>query len=148
MPVPEDRSDRHWRWAGPVIVFAAAIVALVSARPYAGGWNDGSRFASIEMLGERGTFAIDDSIFVKPPPTESGRPLPYAPEPLLLNLLGTQDKLFIDGKFYSDKPPVVSVLMAGVYRVWLAAGGPTAAERPDLFCWWVTLLTSGLGYVV
>lgn len=148
MSAPEGRSETHWLWAGRAIVFAAAIVALISARPYAGGWNDGSRFASIEMLGERGTFVIDDSIFVKPPPIESGKPLPYAPEPLLLNLLGTQDKLYIDGQFYSDKPPVLSVLMAGVYRVWLAAGGPTAAERPDLFCWLFTILTSGLGYVV
>jgi len=148
MPAPAGQSDRRWLWAGRAIVLAAAIVALVGARPYAGGWYDGSRLASIEMLGERGTFAIDDSIFVKPLRVESGRPLPYEPGPYPLNLTGTQDKLLIDGHFYSDKPPVLGVLMAGVYRVWLAVGGPTAAERPDLFCWLFTVLTSGLGYVI
>src|SRR5262245_205439 len=114
MPAPEDPSARRWLWAGRAIVLASAVVAIVSARPYAGGWNDGSRLASIESLGERGSFAIDDSIFVKPPPVESGRLMPYAPEPLLLAMFGTQDKLFIEGKFYSDKPPVMSALMAGL----------------------------------
>jgi hypothetical protein len=148
MPAPEDRSEKRWLWAGRAVVLAAAVVALASARPFAGGWYDGSRLALIEVLGERGTFAIDDSFFVKPPPVEAGRPMPYASEPLLLNLLGTQDKLLIDGRFYSDKPPVLGVLMAQLYRVWLAAGGPTAAERPDLFCRLFTVLTSGVGFVV
>ncbi len=148
MPAPDGRSETRWLWAGRAVVLASAILALASARPYAGAWYDGSRLASIEMLGERGAFAIDDSFFVRPPPVEAGRPMPYASDPQLLNLLGTQDKLLIDGKFYSDKPPVLGVLMAGVYRVWLAAGGPTAEERPDLFCRLFTILTSGLGYAV
>ena len=47
-----------------VVIVAAAAVALVSARPYAGGWNDGSRLAMVESVIDRHTLAIDDSIFV------------------------------------------------------------------------------------
>ncbi len=47
-----------------LVVVAAAAVAAVSARPYAGAWNDGSRLATVEALVDHGTFAIDRSIFV------------------------------------------------------------------------------------
>jgi hypothetical protein len=137
-------SEQLWRWAGRLVILAAAIVAVVGAQPFAGGWNDGSRLAAVEALGERGTFVIDDSVFVRVPPDG---PLPYpANRPDLLTL-GTRDKLFIDGHFYSDKSPVPSVLMAGLYRVWLALGGPRAAERPDWFAWFLTVATSGVAYV-
>jgi hypothetical protein len=73
---------------------------------------------------------------------------PYDPgDPLLLRD-GTRDKLLIGGHYYSDKPPVVSVLMAGVYRVWQACGGPRFADRPDVVCWFLTFTTSGLAYVL
>ncbi len=140
--------DARWRWAGRGVVLAAAVVAAVGARPFAGGWNDGSRLAAAESLGERGTFAIDDSAFVRVPPAEPGRPTPYPPGRPDLLLLGTQDKLLVGGHFYSDKSPVPNVLLAGLYRAWLALGGPTAAERPDLVCWFLTVATSGLAYVV
>jgi hypothetical protein len=38
--------------------------------------------------------------------------------------------------------------MAGLYRVWLALGGPRAAERPDWFAWFLTVATSGVAYVL
>src|SRR5690348_7365711 len=126
--------ERRWRKAGRGVVLAAAVVAVVSPDPYAGGWNDGSRLAAVESLAERGTFVIDDSIFVRVPAAE-GRPRPYPPDRPDLLEHGTLDKLRIGDHYYSDKSPVPSVLMAGVYRVWLALGGPTAAERPDLYCW-------------
>ncbi|OWK40259.1 hypothetical protein FRUB_05178 [Fimbriiglobus ruber] len=130
------------------MVVVAVVLAVVGAGDHAGAWNDGSRLAAVESLVDRGTFAIDDSIYVRVPPTVDGMPRPYADTPPALNITGTLDKLLIDGRFYSDKTPVLSVLMAGLYRVWLAAGGPHAAERPDLFCWFLTLATSGLAYVL
>ncbi len=139
--------ERRWRWVGCGVVVAAALVALFTAQSIAGGWNDGSRLASIESFGGRGTFAIDDSPFANPSPAESDR-LPFYPAaPTSLRETGTYDKLLIDGRFYSDKLPVMSALIGGLYRGWLIAGGPTATERPDLFCYLVTVLTSGVGYV-
>ncbi len=133
------------------VLAAATVVAAVSARGYAGGWNDGSRLATVECLIDHNTLAIDDSVFVRPPPppARSGPKalLPYpASEPHLL-LYGTRDKLLIGGHYYSDKSPVPALLMAGLYAPWKAATGWTARERPDRFCWWMTFASAGLAYV-
>lgn len=129
-----------------LIVAAALVLAVVGVRPYAGSWNDGSRLAAVESLVERGSLSIDNSVFVRPgdhPEQHS----PYPPGQLRLN--GTQDKLFIDGHYYSDKPPVVSYLMARAYAPGRAWGLlPSPAERPDLFAWLLTLFTSVLAYAV
>jgi hypothetical protein len=140
-------SPRDSRLAGLAVVVTAAAVAAVSACPYAGSWNDGSRLAAVEALVDQHTLAIDHSIFVTPPQrSDLAKPTPYPPdEPLLRN--GTLDKLFINGHYYSDKPAVISLLMAGVYQVWQWCGGATAFKRPDLFCLLMTLTTSGLAYV-
>ena len=122
------------------VLIWAAVVAVVSARPYAGSWNDGSRLATVESLVDRGTWAIDDSIFVRPNGPYGTGASPAAEQ-------GTLDKLLIDGRFYSDKSPVPAVLMAGEYAVLKAATGWTAASRPDRFCLAMCLLTSGLAYV-
>src|SRR5262249_47037802 len=61
---------------------------------------------------------------------------------------GTGDKLLIDGHYYSDKSPVPALWMAGVYQVWQWWTGATARQRPDSFCYWLTLTSSGLAYVV
>src|SRR5690349_20027514 len=107
------------------LVLLAAILAAVTARPYAGAWNDGSRLATVESLVDRHTFAIDDSIYLTP--SAAARP-PYDPSSALVARYGTLDKLRIDGRWYSDKSPVPAVLMAGPYEVWRWAGGPAAAE--------------------
>lgn len=145
--MPPPAPERRWLWVGRGVVVAAAVLALFTARPYAGGWNDGSRLAAVESLGGRGTLAIDDSPFAMPSATVPGR-MPYYAEKSVLREHGTLDKLFIGGRFYSDKTPVMSALLGGLYGGWLVAGGPPATDRPDLFCYLVTVLTSGAGYVV
>jgi hypothetical protein len=126
-------------WA---VVSIAAVVAVVSARPYAGGWNDGSRLATVECLVDHRTWVIDDSIFVRPS-AQAG--VYRADDPMVV--YGTLDKLFIGGHFYSDKSPVPAVFMAGEYAVLKKLTGWTAATRSGRFCWWMCLLTSGLAYV-
>jgi hypothetical protein len=122
------------------VLIVAAVVAVVSARPYAGSWNDGSRLATVESLVDRGTWAIDDSIFVRPNGPYSAGDSPAVEQ-------GTLDKLLINGRFYSDKSPVPAVLMAGEYAVLKAITGWTAASRPARFCLAMCLLTSGLAYI-
>src|SRR3954447_2581810 len=75
------------------LVFGLALVlGAVGARPYAGSWNDGSRLAAVQSLGDHGTFAIDRSLFVQPPRDLSpDAPRPYATEDEFLMERGTLD---------------------------------------------------------
>jgi hypothetical protein len=137
------------RRVGRWLLVGAAAVALCSGVPFAGSPNDGSRLATVEALVDHHTFAIDDSIFVKPPPATSPREqLPYHPEWDPLPEIGTVDKLRIDGRYYSDKPPVAALLMAGLYQVLQWTTGLRARDRADLFCYAMTVGSSGLAYVL
>src|SRR5262245_26151968 len=127
----------------------AGLLAVASARDHAGCWHDGRRLATVECLVDYHTLAIDRSIFVQVPERQSpGDRLPYPDDETELLRLGTGDKLFIDGHYYSDKSPVPALLMAGVYQVWQWCTGWTARQRPDVFCHALTLASSGLAYVV
>jgi hypothetical protein len=140
-------SGHDYPWVAVAVAAAAIVLAAVTARPYAGAWNDGSRLATVEALVDRHTLAIDESAFVRVPrPREN--PSPYQADDLLLQRYGTLDKLFIAGHYYSDKSPVPALLLAGVYEAWQAATGLTVRQRPDLFCLVMTLASSGLAYVV
>lgn len=140
------RADPHVASACLLIVTLA--VGAISALPYAGGWNDGSRLAAVEAIADHGTLAIDDSIFVRVPVTPTHGIPPYPADRTDLLSGGTKDKLCIAGRFYSDKPYLVSVVLAGVYRSLQCVGFPRAEHRPDLFCWSMTVLTSGVAYAV
>lgn len=124
-----DHPAAAWIVAGFALALAAA-----GARDSPGGYNDASRLATAESLIERRTLAIDDSVFVQPPP---GSPI-----------IGTRDRVLVGGRFYSDKPMIPAVLVAGTYRVFMIAGLPRPGERPDVFTRVTTILTSGLGYAV
>ena len=128
------------------VLVVAAAVALASALPYAGCWNDGSRLATVEALVDQHTLAIDHSIFVEVP--QPPRPAPYPPDEPDLLASGTRDKLFIDGHYYSDKSPVPALLLAALYQVLQWATGLTARAHPGVFCYLMTVASSGLAYVV
>ena len=132
------------RLAWVVVLVGSLIIAVLSARPYAGSWNDGSRLASVEALVDHGTLAVDQTIFVQ----SHLQPSPYPLDDELLQRFGTKDKLFINGHYYSDKSPIPSFGMAGVYQTWRWLGGPSASERPDLFCLLMTFTFSGIAYVI
>jgi hypothetical protein len=132
------------------VLVAAAVFAVVAARPYAGsrdsgGWNDGSRLATVESLVDRHTFAVDDSIYIDP--SRAAWP-PYGPDNELAAKYGTFDKLLIDGRYYSDKSPVPALPMAAAYQLWRSVGGPSAADRPDLFALLLTWLFAAIPYVL
>ena len=140
-------TDRTAGRTEAAILICAAILAILGARPFAGGWNDGSRLAAVESLAERGTLRIGESTFIDVPTPADGVLPVYDPgEPGLVQF-GTRDKMLIDGHFYSDKSPVPTVLLAGVYRTWLALGGPPIADRPDLTITLLTVLSGGLPFV-
>jgi hypothetical protein len=134
------------RWLGWLVALVAAALAGFSARPYAGSWNDGSRLATVECLVDEHTLAIDHSVFVDVP--RPPLPVPYPPREVALREHGTGDKLFIHGRYYSDKSPVPAVLIAGVYQAWEWLTGRTARTDPEEFCRVMTLASSGLSYVL
>lgn len=131
-----------------ILLISCAVVAAVSARPYAGSWNDASRLATAESLVDRSTLQIDSSIFVVPPESDGQQPLPYRAHRSDLLTNGTQDKLFIQWHFYSDKTPLPSVYLAVVYQCWTWLGGSPFAERPDWCCRVLTWSSSGLAFVL
>ncbi|MGB8352762.1 MAG: hypothetical protein WCD79_02655 [Chthoniobacteraceae bacterium] len=131
------------------LLLLAIFVAILSPLPYAGSWNDGSRLASVESLVDYHSWSIDRSIFVRTPGVDISRansPYPLNDANLVQN--GTRDKLFIHGHYYSDKSPVPSLFMAGIYKIFQVFTGLTAANNPELFCYLLTLVFSGGAYVV
>ena len=129
------------------MALGAVAIAVSSALPYAESWNDGSRLATVESLVDHRTWAIDDSIFVKVP-LQAGVAAPYPrSEPGLMHN-GTQDKMWIAGHFYSDKSPVPALFMAAVYKIVQRTTGLVARDRPDWFCYVMTLLFSGTAYAI
>lgn len=120
-----------------VIAFVAAGIAWIGATDRPGGWNDGSRLATVESLVDHGTWAIDDSTFCTSTPYDPGA----VPN-------GTLDKLFIRGHYYSDKSPVPALLMAGPYWIWRSINGAAVADNPRSVCFFLTLMSSGIAYVL
>jgi len=81
-----------------LIVVASLLIASTWTIPSIND-NVASRLATAESIVERHTVQIDDSRFV-----------------------GTIDKVRIDGHFYSEKPPLLSFILAGGYAVLHALG--------------------------
>lgn len=127
-----------------LITLAALAIAVVGARPYAGSWNDGSHLAAAESLVDRGTFVIDRSIFIEVPAGRS----PYEPSDKGLAQRGSLDRVYVRGHFYSDKPPVVSLLLGALYSTLQQGFGLRAADDPQRFVSWMTIGSSGLAYVI
>jgi hypothetical protein len=78
-------------------VWVALFFFLVWAfftHSHVGSFNDRSRMAAVESLVHRGTWIIDESPFAR-----------------------TVDRIYVDGHFYSDKPPVLTFIASGVYAV-------------------------------
>ncbi len=130
-----------------LVLMVSLTVALVSARPYAGGWNDGGRLALVESLVDFRTLSIDRSIFVDPARAKEAEAKPYPPQKRDLMEGGTLDKVLIKGRFYSDKPMVPALFMAACYQLLEWITGLQARSRPDLFVYAMTLISSGLAYV-
>jgi len=77
-----------------VFVFFVLLWALLT-HTHIDSWNEYSRLAAVESLVERGTWTIDDTALGKL----------------------TGDKVFLNGHFYSDKPPLMTFVASGVYAV-------------------------------
>jgi len=95
----------------------------VLTKTHVTSWNDGSRIAMVDALTANHTLAIDGS--------------PFAAH------LG--DKILFRGVHYSDKPPLLALLAAGVAIV-VAPLGITLRNTPATAIYLVTLFTVGLWF--
>jgi hypothetical protein len=77
-----------------VAVFFLLLWALFT-HSHVNSWNDASRLATVEALVHQGTWAIERTAFFP----------------------RTADYILWNGHFYSDKPPVLPFLTAGLYAV-------------------------------
>ena len=131
-PSPEagakgENQRRRDRILETMVVLAAVVIAVLSARPFADGANDSSRLATVECLVDYHTLAIDRSTW----------------------FAQTCDKIRPgDGHFYSHQPPVPALMLAVPYLALHDGFGFRAADHPEIFCYLLTILFSGLAYVV
>src|SRR3972149_8663552 len=79
---------------GLVLVVACLLVWAALTKVHTHSWQEESRMATVQALVEQGTFVIDHTEFNR-----------------------TGDKVFVDGHFYSDKTPILSVAAAGVHFI-------------------------------
>ena len=113
------RSPPHLR-----LLLLLVLIALGATHCAPVTWNDASRMATVQSVVESGSFVIEQTEFAD-----------------------TGDKVFINGHFYSDKPPMPSVLGAVVYYPLYHLGlGFHGHVRLDYFL--VTLLTVSLFWIL
>jgi hypothetical protein len=104
----------------PAVLTLAALVPLVHARVFEAG-NDASRFATIEALVDQGTGAIDGSRYH-----------------------WTVDRVAFGGHDYSNKPPLLAVIGAGVYWLLERGAGLNFATDEPAVVWSLTFLLAAL----
>lgn len=107
-----------------ILMFILILIIAIFTKFYVSSWNDASRMATIESLVEEKTFVIDNSTF---------------------NWTG--DKVFINSHFYSDKPPMLSLIGAGVYLP-LHSLGIELADGKNFAYYIITILTMGVGWLL
>ena len=106
------------------LLILLVLIALGATHCAPTTWNDESRMATVQSLVESGSFVIDQTDFAR-----------------------TGDKVFINGHFYSDKPPMPAVLGAAVYLP-LYHLGLTLHEGGSLAYFLITLLTVSLFWIL
>lgn len=99
------------------IIFIGGIIFYTRFIP--GSANDASRYGTIKSIVERHTLVLDDHLFP------------------------TIDKVFIHSHFYSDKPPIFSLIAALPYAA-LHLAGLTFDTHGHLTVYLTTLLMAGL----
>ena len=99
------------------------VIALLT-RTDPGSAHELSRYGTVESLVDRGTFQLDDSSFI-----------------------GSVDKIYRDGHYYSHQPPLLAVLEAPVYWAINLPGIRFNNRGRYVMTYLFILLTNGLALV-
>lgn len=97
-----------------------SLLFALNTKTRVSSWNDASRMATIQSIVEDRSFAIDQSIFI-----------------------GTGDKYYYNGHFFSDKPPLLAISAVPVYFI-LHSLGFSFESHAGLVYYLITLVTIGL----
>ena len=141
-------AQRSNRPDGPSRAFQFALVLMLFlfAFTHRGiqGQNDLSRFVAIDSLINRGTWQIDESPYVQETVVRDGK---------RYRVMNDMVK-HPNGHFYSSKPPVLTLIGAGVLKVFQLAGGEFQFDRlhdsiPTFMLTWLLVggLSAGAFYV-
>lgn len=106
-----------------LLLSSAVLVVMLQDTPHC---NSASRHATIESLSHRGTFCIDGSAFDEQ----------------------TVDKVLIDGKCFSTKPPMLPVLMCGPYILFSEITGISYENNQSLSIAFVNFMGGVLPYLL
>lgn len=109
---------RRSRWILIFLTFWFVFALFTKAGVTSG--NDASRLATVEALVDYQSFAIDQSVFSH-----------------------TGDRYFYDGRFYSDKPPVLSLFGALCYQALKGIMGVSIEAHSGYAYYGITVLTVG-----
>ncbi len=124
-PSRSDSSLSRWhrllrsRWALALLIYGVGVLALGRIRSEVVGANDASRYATMIAIVEQGTYYLDD--------------VPLAHR--------TMDKVQVDGRELSTKPPVLSTLGAALYAVLYHGVGLSFAHQEGVV---VTVIVAAL----
>jgi hypothetical protein len=108
-----------------VVFFSALVMCALVSKSHIGGWNDGSRIATVDALTASRTFVIDGSPFER----------------------GLGDKIRFHGHTYSDKQPLLPLLAAAVMFA-VAPLGITLRHTPAAAIYLLTLFTVGIWFAI
>jgi hypothetical protein len=122
-PRTESRKLTPAEWLIIALGSALLFTTTVNAKPLQSA-NDRSRWCTVWALVERNTFQIDE-IDAKPG-------------------WGTIDKVRYKDHFYSTKPPLLSVAVAGVYKGLKSTFGLDMLKQTDLTCQSILLIVNWL----
>ncbi len=111
-----------WDSTEKMIFLVAFVIIAIFTEHTLWNPNDMSRMAGVESIVERGTFAIDNSTFVK-----------------------TIDKVKSHGHLYSDKPAMSYLIVVPHYFLLYHLFGLNFAENRGLTYYLITLFSVGLG---
>ena len=117
------RTPASAEWIDVALGSALLFTAICHATPLQSA-NDRSRWCTVWSLVERNTFQIDEI---------DGKPG-----------WGTIDKVRDRGHFYSSKPPLLSVAVAGVYQVLKSTFGLDMLKQTKLTCQSILLIINWL----
>jgi hypothetical protein len=117
---PPERAASLRREALGVFALTFVLLAAMTHNGVFLAGNDASRFAQIEALVDRGQPTIDESRY-----------------------RWTPDRVVIDGRLYSNKPPLLAAVGSSIYVVLREAFGLTFERDEALTVYWLTLLLIG-----
>jgi hypothetical protein len=108
----------------PVFLVTFFVMALLT-KTHPDSAHVYSRLGTVDSLVARGTYQLDDSIFI-----------------------GTVDKIYRDGHYYSHQPPLLSTLTAPIYAVLHLPGTAFNNRGRLLMTYLFSLFTNGLAFAL